>query len=587
MNNTETHILIIWPKSRPFYTQIINGLDPVFHVEEEHEVFIKPNNIWLKKFYGRSLAQYSEKEISQILNEKRIQTGTGKALVLKVTTKNVDYGHTKTTNGISYVNLSCVHTKKRLRELTQSGFHLSDSLTDSEENQFHLKELVPATFKISTANLQKNKITDFFDFLNSHNLSYVSMRGHEYITEDISALARHKQDIDLLVKKEHLSNVLTYPFLVKLDNDKAERYSLTFFHNSRFHTCKIDIFSDDSGILPASFVNKLFSDTHEYERIKTLNPYHAELLALYHAVFHKRFLPKEKEWHIDELKNISTKSPDEILKVLHSFGLDTVLQNDYYPCWNSFPGSKSLVRKPLHTRLLKTPSGHIYFSYVFENSEGQIVKEGRLKNIRNEYSILKELSNDLPEIIPQPISFYSDEKNDLGILIMPKLNAIPFHQMKSGYWDFNTFKKHLNSALDTLKILRKHKIQHRDINPSNLFFTKDKIIFIDFGCALRENEPDSVETPEGMNSGFYKDPKGHNDLYSLVRCFTTKHIFPPCLKKILLSNDLDLIQKKLNSLTITEKTIISIFLGSQKLLLKIAPIKSKIGHFLRKAHVIQ
>ncbi|MCR4313206.1 MAG: hypothetical protein NUV58_03090 [Candidatus Roizmanbacteria bacterium] len=583
-NKKETHILIIWPKYTSHYSQITREISSNFQIEETHEVHLNlSNNEWLKKFYGRSLAHYNEAEIKQILKSKRSQTGTGKAIILKLSTGCVDYSIAQSTNGVSYVNATCLDTKKKLRDLTNSGIHLSDSLTDSQENQFHLNQLLmDKPFKSDADHPHKNHIMDFFKFLNANELSYISMRGHTYITENINALTKHKKDIDLLINKDQFDKLLQYPFITKLRNDKPERYTLSFIENSEYRTCKIDIYPTGSGIMPLDFEKKILSKSKLFNEIKSLSPLDldTELLELYHYVFHKRYLPNNKIWNNEILKDISTKSPKQILTILNKFGLDQVIQNQYYPNWDSFPSLATLNRKPIKRRLQCTISGKKHFSYVFENDEGQIVKEGVLKNILNEYSILKDLAEDLRGIIPFPISIHTDEKCDLGVLTMSKIEGVPFHQLSKNSWNFNSFKNHLNSSLNTLRFFKKHGIQHRDINPSNLFYSKDHIMFIDFYWSISSDGKYQTETPPGLNSGFYKNPEGHDDLYSLVKCFVTKHILPPFLKKLLLSYDIDIIQNKLNSFNIIERIIIGLFLKNQKLLVIVAPYKEKIKNYL-------
>ena len=575
----ETHILIVWPNSRQHLSRILKEISFNFTVEESFKISINAlNSRWLENFYARSLAYFNKKQIKQIMRAKRAHIGTGKAIVLKLGVTSTNYSCAKTINGIAYVNTVCLETKQKLRILTKGGVHLSDSLIDLEENQFHLNQLMDGSFKSHAGFPHKNSIMDFFEFLNTNKLSYLSMRGHTYITKDLSMLTAHKKDIDLLIDKDHLNKLLTYPFIIKLNNDKAERYTLSFVHNSKYRTCKLDIYPTGSGIIPPDFEKKILSNSQLIEVVKSLPPFSldGELLELYHYVFHKRYLPGGQTWNNKILKDIATRSPEQILSILEKFGLNQVTKNPYYPDWASFPSLTTLNRYPIQRRLQNVISGKQYFSYVFEDNKGQIIKEGGMKNIQNEYAILNTLAKELNDIVPTPISIHIDEKYDLGVLTMTKIKGVPFRNMGRYFWNFNSLKDHLNSSLNTLRVFQKHGIHHRDINPSNLLYSKNHIMFIDFGWSISPYEKYENETPAGLNSGFYKDPKGHNDVYSLVKCFTAKHIFPPFLKRLLLSYDLDLIQERINSLNIAQKITIELFLKSQKLLLMIVSYKRKM-----------
>lgn len=550
MDKRETHILIIWPNSLPYYQNILEEILPFFQLEKEFEIYLNQNrNEFLKKFYARSLAHYNKHDTKQILKEKKKQIGKGKAKILKITTENINYKWVSTTNGISYVNTTCADVKQKLRNFIKKDFHLSDSLSDSQENQYHLNLI---------KNTDCNSIVDFFKFLNEKNIPYVSMRGHQFVRNEINKLIKHQKDIDLLVHKDYFDELRKYPFLVKRTDEKSERHSLSFISASEYHTCKIDIYKTGSGIIPPNFEEKILSDNQMSDGIKILTPLDTELLDIYHKVFHKRFLP-------------NNTSQEQISKLLDTHNLNQVIDNPYYPNWNSLPDSN---RQLIQNRLLTTILGKRYFSYVFKNDKNQIIKEGNLKNIKNEYSILKILNKDLQGIIPSPINIQEVQDDDLGILTMSKVEGALFRKMPNTYWNFKIFKKHLNSALNTLKVLKKYKIQHRDINPSNILFTQRDIKFIDFGWSISKKS--KIETPEGLNSGFYKHPERHDDLYSLIKCFETKYILPPFLKKILRSYNLDLIQNKLNSLNIIERIIIDLFLRNQRFLTKLSQIKNKI-----------
>ncbi|PIT89081.1 MAG: hypothetical protein COU27_02215 [Candidatus Levybacteria bacterium CG10_big_fil_rev_8_21_14_0_10_36_7] len=575
-NNKETHILIIWPKSAPFYEEIMEEISGDFEIKRVFRTRKKlSKEKWLNKFYSRPLSNYNEHQIKNILKDKKAQVGKGETIIVEIATNPSKYIRCSTTNGIACVNPVCIETKKKLRSITKNDLHLSDSVEDSLENQFHLNELLGFPFDVPQKKDGGNCIADFFHFLNDKKILYVSMRGHDFVYKDTNKLTNKEKDIDLLVLKEHFDILREYPFLTKRTDEKEERYTLSFVHDSKHCTCKIDIYPTKLGVFPAKFEEKILLNHEILKDIKIPKLLDRELLDLYNFVFHKRYLPKDKQWKSDILKDVSLKTPKEILKLLDKFGLNQDNKNPFYPGWSSLSPLGTFNRHPIKRKMQTKVNDKRYFSYVFENEKGQIVKEGDVKNIQNAYNILEILSKEIDGIVPRPLDITTNEETDFGSITMTKLEGKPFKDIAREFENFEIFKKYLYSAFNVIKIFKKHKIVHRDINPSNLLYSKDKIMFIDFSWSIIGNNELNIETPSGLNSGFYKDPKEHNDIYSTIRCFTYKNILPKFLTEILSTNDIDFIQKKIDSLGIIKTMIISLYLKLRRLLSFLARMKSK------------
>lgn len=581
MKKEENHILIIWPKSIKSYSLIKKEVLKKFQIKEEYHINIKKNSsTWIDKFYDRSLADFNKNQRNKIIRDKKKQIGTGKAIILLLSTESLKYEHLNTTRGVCYVNTVCIETKKSIRSLIKSDIHLSDSLSDSLENQIHIADIINR--KIENKYDHKNTIIDFYQFLNTNHIKYINMRGHNFILENIDSLIKKENDIDILVEDSDTQKLLEYPFLSKDTKDKDERYTLSFFNNSKYHTCKIDIYTSGSGIIPSSLGKKILSDFQIFNNIRIPTSLDSELLDLYHFVFHKRHIPKDKVWGEKSLYNIQNKTSTQVLSILENFGINEIIKNPYYPTWGSFHPNSILNRNIIQKRIQTILKDTQYYSYVFENTEGNIEKEGYIKNILNEYLIIKELSSELKDIIPNPLDIYTDDKYDFGILIMSKIKGLPFKQITREILNFDKFKKYIESSLKTIEVFKKHKIKHRDINPTNLFFHNGDIIFIDFGWSIIDNNSIGIETPIVLNDGYRKSNNEHDDLYSIMKCFESTFSLPRFLNKILLSGDLQYIHLKINKLRPIQILKINIFLKNQKIITIILKVIRKFKKIKQK-----
>ena len=491
---TDQHVIVVWPNSLQFLEHIIQEASKHFEILEKKDVDLSNlNERWLRKFYSRSLSHYNNDEINQIIKAKKAKVGSGKAVIIKILSHNPRYSFIETTNGTSYVNTSCLNLKKKIREVVKADLHISDSPIDSKENYFHLEDFISSPKSEQVTIVKRKSILDFFRYVKTKKVGYVCLRGSDLILKNSDLLKKHHKDIDILVAKKDLHTLKTYSHLTKLTSDKKERYSLIFEEANRHYTCKIDIYPTESGILPLQLEKSMLDNSITLNGIRTPSPIDQDHFDLYHYVFQKRHLPYKK-WNDSKFNTIEQKSPPEILKKLEGLNIGEIYSNDYYPQWKSFGSISSLNRTPIHRNLQANIDGVSYFSYIFENKDGNIEKEGEKTIIENEFSILNDLKSDLSSTIPQVKSL--ETFDDMSVITMSKINGRPLQRISNTTWNLSMLKKHILSGFGTLDIFKKHGIQHRDINPSNVFYTDNELLFIDFGWSMQQGVKNNLPTPK-------------------------------------------------------------------------------------------
>jgi SAM-dependent methyltransferase len=98
--------------------------------------------------------------------------------------------------------------------------------------------------------------------------------------------------------------------------------------------------------------------------------------------------------------------------------------------------------------------------------------------------------------------------------IAPKLGKVGHRSIEISYEGIPIKKLAEKDIQLILKHLRKHKIVHRDIKPSDLLWNGENVVLIDYGWAVHEGE--KSDCPEHIGGG-YRCPTGFDDEYSLKK----------------------------------------------------------------------
>jgi len=573
----ETHIVILWPSLVSKKTEVKEYLKSQFEIKNEYYLEISNKDIdWLSNFYGRSLVYLSKEERERIIYSKLSSVGCGIGIVFEIMKIKKNYGIVKTTSGIRYINLEALNIKKRLRAKFSCDIHVSDSLEDYEENKYFINSK-----NNIESNIRDNSLNDFFKFLDQKNIKYIILRGDKFLEDNnFSVFYNHVKDIDLLISNDDMNKVLKYPYLTKNIYDKEERFFLTIFINQKYYSCCLDLFFSAKGLFPYEFEKQLLIGSDYINGLRKINKKLSDLTQLYSAVFHKRYISKEDMWIDNKYQKFYNFNIDEILKYLEEKELNVVYENPYYPNWSSFPGILKLDRTPILRRLQTKYKDLYYYSYVFDEGNGTISKEGNNKNIEREYLILKSLYRVIPDNIPKPIFFKEIKSDRMGIIIMNKLNGLNFSEYVDYKLGFSKFQNLFINALNCISYFKKLGIQHRDINSSNLFVCNDKICFIDFGWGVCPNY-ELPKTPNALNLNNRYMNK-HDDLLSLILAFKNQIKIPFYYKLFFqtsLNYDIDEILKYYKNLKRIEKIFYIIFFKFsffRKIVFYIQNVKKKI-----------
>jgi eukaryotic-like serine/threonine-protein kinase len=120
------------------------------------------------------------------------------------------------------------------------------------------------------------------------------------------------------------------------------------------------------------------------------------------------------------------------------------------------------------------------------------------------------------------ILFELDHENIIRVYDIGRIEGRPFIRMEfingytlqdyisdKGFVSFDRSKKPIIAILNGLRYAHRKKVIHRDLKPTNVMVTTDKIKIIDFGISAyleQENHTKLTKTGDNVASGLYTDP---------------------------------------------------------------------------------
>jgi SAM-dependent methyltransferase len=140
---------------------------------------------------------------------------------------------------------------------------------------------------------------------------------------------------------------------------------------------------------------------------------------------------------------------------------------------------------------------------------------------RHRHSIVKRISKKYVSKINEKGKLEETELREIKFLqemadskLTPRVLAVKDNSYTMKYAGIPITKLTDEDIQFILSELKKYKVVHRDITPSNLRWNGQHIVLIDFGWAIHEGE--DLPAPEGLGEQF-KAPEGFDDEYSLKK----------------------------------------------------------------------
>lgn len=199
-----------------------------------------------------------------------------------------------------------------------------------------------------------------------------------------------------------------------------------------------------------------------------------------------------------------------------------------------------------------------YFSGLMESEKVFIKTSGKFNITLRETTVLKYIQNDCEELRKYvPILLYTDFEK---ILIEKWIDGITLDKYDSK--NDNDLKEIVLQIFCIYQLLKKYKIKHMDIKPTNFMVThrnnKLKVILIDFGYGMiNSNDPycnlekssESVKVLKDLGSDYAIGKGVWDDAYSTL--MTIKNIYPSFMQQCYkewesLNEDIGVFRVKIN-----------------------------------------
>jgi hypothetical protein len=533
---SEVHLFIVWSNAMKKKDFILNDISEFFTVV--NQVYIR----WNEKDFTKNLQNFYRISYD-IAATKKQHCGTGDFLAIIVEDNNPVYELRDTLNKKGeLVNVNIFDKKNAYRALFEQPdiIHGTNDLDESFRdltalfgrtgfnyyNKFTVEKTDEVFFNLQPQKLNTGKrLNDLFSQLNEGNINYVVIRNWDNLPDNIG----YGEHFDLDILTDEPEKIIQRWLLEKVQKHDESRaqYKLFFLDESNGPTYGyVDLRTTQDNYFPENISNEVLQEKVRFKNFYTPSKSHHFLTLLYHALYHKSYITndyKEKLMaaNIQDFNYQLLFNSEYVKEYLTSKNVAFVKPVDAtVTSWEPNNFAFDLNRKMISYRLLDNDGERDFFSKVFIESNGCIVKESTTVIGKREMEFLKILSGN--KYFPKLIEFIPSNETFVTVK-MEKINGLLFSETKI-YDKFNTHKKIitlLEHFINMLIVLAKKEVIHRDIHLKNIIIDDNDVPnLIDFGWSVNFNEK-NVYTPYGLGAEYrpYDGTDLFSDSYSVGKMF--------------------------------------------------------------------
>ncbi len=549
---SELHLIVLWANARYQEEKILADVKDYVKIRDVYEIH------WTKglvadnfsRFYGQKLPSKSSKEK---------ECGTGALLCLVVEDLNPTYKILETSRGHELVNITIFGLKQKYRSWTRGGhkIHTTNSVDETNHDAtlllgLNYKDLwksvpniwngeVKKCFRDTTGAKGWKSLEEFFYTLNA-TVDYVVQRGFEDIEKTLQS--NEHGDIDIMVRDYGEAALVVGG---EVHFAKTRPHYLISINGAKVF---IDLWDVNNKYRDLKWDNNIFDTSYLYKNlIRVPSAENYFYMMVYHALIHKREVASDyyplvrdlfEKLGLDKVHDIASyASPfDLYFELLESFMLKRGYQitepKDSHIFFSKnildLERLKDYLRRKCNLKDIKevhvdaiAKAYNTFFTATTATGIRVFVKMGEAKGMyENEYHRARELYEIDPVHFIEPLCYRDNTDN--------KFIQFRLTQGKSldVYLNNNvppTVKKRfIEDIVSIFEALKKSDVVHRDINPKNLMVVNNRLVLIDFQCAVSKSkyrELSYLKRRPGLLVGLGRDyvlkRRVWDDNYSLLK----------------------------------------------------------------------